>query len=203
MDEATSTVAPLGGAYYRCPSLTLYTADATTALAAMPEASVDCLVTSPPYWRLRDYGSDAWSGGRYGCQHQTSAVAPTVHVGRFACQRCRAVRERTQLGLEPEADDYVAALCRVFSCARRVLTPRATMWINLGDSYSTNSDGYWCKVPGRGRQSTSARLPTFPTRTCSGCRGESPSPSSATAGSCATPSPGTSRALCPRPSVTA
>jgi DNA modification methylase len=46
----------------------------------------------------------------------------------------------------------VNALRRVFSCARRVLTPRATMWINLGDSYSTNSDGYWCSAPGRGKQ---------------------------------------------------
>lgn len=29
---------------------------ALAALQAMPEASVDCVVTSPPYWRMRDYG---------------------------------------------------------------------------------------------------------------------------------------------------
>ena len=30
--------------------------DARTALAALPEKSVRCCVTSPPYWGLRDYG---------------------------------------------------------------------------------------------------------------------------------------------------
>jgi DNA modification methylase len=34
----------------------LLTGDARTVLAQMPEASVDCVVTSPPYWRQRDYG---------------------------------------------------------------------------------------------------------------------------------------------------
>ncbi len=37
----------------------------------------------------------------------------------------------------------------MFAAARRVLAPRATVWINLGDSYSTNSDGYWCTEPGQ------------------------------------------------------
>ncbi|MGC7097673.1 DNA-methyltransferase [Amycolatopsis lurida] len=77
-------------------------------------------MTSPPYWRLRDY-------------------APSGH---------------TQIGLEPTAEAYVTALRRVFAAARRVLTPRATMWINLGDSYSTNSDGYQCAAPGQARQPT-------------------------------------------------
>ncbi len=30
-------------------------ADALTALAKMPNESVQCVVTSPPYWGLRDY----------------------------------------------------------------------------------------------------------------------------------------------------
>ncbi len=34
----------------------LLTGDARTVLAGLPEASVDCVVTSPPYWRQRDYG---------------------------------------------------------------------------------------------------------------------------------------------------
>lgn len=36
--------------------LTLHIADVETALSAMPADSVDCVVTSPPYWGLRDYG---------------------------------------------------------------------------------------------------------------------------------------------------
>lgn len=34
----------------------LWTGDARTILAGMPPASVDCVVTSPLYWRQRDYG---------------------------------------------------------------------------------------------------------------------------------------------------
>jgi len=35
---------------------TLYVADCREAMAAMPERSVHCVVSSPPYWGLRDYG---------------------------------------------------------------------------------------------------------------------------------------------------
>lgn len=34
----------------------LYHGDVRQVLAGMPDASVDCIVTSPPYWQLRDYG---------------------------------------------------------------------------------------------------------------------------------------------------
>lgn len=35
---------------------TLYTGDTLATLAGMPSGSVDCIVTSPPYFGLRDYG---------------------------------------------------------------------------------------------------------------------------------------------------
>lgn len=35
---------------------TIYTGDALAMLKAMPDESVDCCVTSPPYYGLRDYG---------------------------------------------------------------------------------------------------------------------------------------------------
>ena len=35
---------------------TIYQGDAATVLATFPAASIDCAVTSPPYWGLRDYG---------------------------------------------------------------------------------------------------------------------------------------------------
>lgn len=37
-------------------------ADALTELRKMPDQSVDCCVTSPPYWGLRDYGVDGQLG---------------------------------------------------------------------------------------------------------------------------------------------
>lgn len=51
--------------------------------------------------------------------------------------------------MEPTAGDYIATLRAVFAAARRVLAPRATVWVNVGDSYSSNSDGYWCSTPGQ------------------------------------------------------
>jgi len=37
------------------PGARLYCGDAVDVLAALPEASVQCVVTSPPYWGLRSY----------------------------------------------------------------------------------------------------------------------------------------------------
>jgi DNA modification methylase len=36
--------------------------DCLTVLATMPDGSVDCVVTSPPYWGLRDYGVNGQLG---------------------------------------------------------------------------------------------------------------------------------------------
>lgn len=44
------------GAWYSDGELTLIHDDAFHALRNMPVSSVDCTVTSPPYWGLRDYG---------------------------------------------------------------------------------------------------------------------------------------------------
>lgn len=38
------------------PALTILTGDACEQLATLPDESVNCCVTSPPYWGLRDYG---------------------------------------------------------------------------------------------------------------------------------------------------
>ena len=43
--------------------VTLYHGDVLTTLRELPAESVDCVVTSPPYWGLRDYGTGAWEGG--------------------------------------------------------------------------------------------------------------------------------------------
>ncbi|PFG17216.1 site-specific DNA-methyltransferase (cytosine-N4-specific) [Propionicimonas paludicola] len=42
--------------YYSDDSVTLFHGDALAVLRELPDASVDCCVTSPPYFGLRDYG---------------------------------------------------------------------------------------------------------------------------------------------------
>ena len=43
-------------------SFELLQGDCTKVLATLPDASVQCCVTSPPYWGLRDYGADSQLG---------------------------------------------------------------------------------------------------------------------------------------------
>ncbi|MEU0521799.1 site-specific DNA-methyltransferase [Streptosporangium sp. NPDC006007] len=91
--------------YWRDEHTTLYLGDAREVLSEIPDRSVDCLVTSPPYYGLRDY-----CPGQY--------------------------------GQEPTPDDYVDTLRTTFAEARRVLADDGTCWLNLGDVYAANSDGY-------------------------------------------------------------
>jgi site-specific DNA-methyltransferase (cytosine-N4-specific) len=42
--------------YYADPSLTVHIGDCRAVMADMEPESVHCVVTSPPYWGLRDYG---------------------------------------------------------------------------------------------------------------------------------------------------
>lgn len=101
-------------------------------------------VTSPPYWSLRDYGVEptVW-GGEGGCEHQDFPF----WVGKGSpicwqddiCQRCGAWRGA--LGLEPTPALYVAHMVEVFREVRRALRPDATLWLNIGDSYSSGGRG--------------------------------------------------------------
>jgi DNA modification methylase len=94
-------------------SARLLRGDALAGLAQLPDESVQCVVTSPPYWGLRDYGNDG------------------------------------QLGLEPSPEEYTARLVGVFREVRRVLREDGTLWLNLGDSYT--SGGRKERDPGRSK----------------------------------------------------
>ena len=48
--------------HYQDEQMTLHHGDAATVLATLPSGSVDCIVTSPPYFGLRDYGVDGQIG---------------------------------------------------------------------------------------------------------------------------------------------
>ena len=43
-------------------------------LKELPEESIDCIVTSPPYWALRDYQTATWEGGDPNCDHQIGRI---------------------------------------------------------------------------------------------------------------------------------
>lgn len=60
---------------------TLHCGDALSVLKTMPDASVDCIVTSPPYWGLRDYGHAEQIGLEPTHQHYVSALASLFSEG--------------------------------------------------------------------------------------------------------------------------
>ena len=45
--------------------------DVLDRLKELPDNIVQTVVTSPPYWGLRDYGTAKWEGGDPGCDHST------------------------------------------------------------------------------------------------------------------------------------
>lgn len=100
-------------------------------LRGMPSESIDCVVTSPPYWALRDYGSEpVIYGGADGCAHEWS--------GQY-CTKCGAWKG--QLGLEPTPQEYIDHLLILFDEVKRVLKPTGACWVNLGDTYNGNKKG--------------------------------------------------------------
>jgi DNA modification methylase len=143
--------------------------DALALLREMPDESVRCCVTSPPYWGLRDYGTAKWEGGADGCDHKGMPLASSsssslagytsedVKMRTFTmpqgqtCRKCGAARIDAQLGLEATPEEYVARMVEVFSEVRRVLTKDGTLWLNLGDSYATGA-GKVGACPGGGEQ---------------------------------------------------
>lgn len=135
-------------------------------LPTLEAQSVQCCVTSPPYWGLRDYGTATWEGGESGCGHVAMEKPPTIGSSstlgypsdggprritegnqyhnaykaqyRDQCAKCGARRRDSQLGLEATPEEYVANMVKVFREVWRVLRDDGTLWVNIGDSYASN-----------------------------------------------------------------
>ena len=161
--------------------LTLYGGDCREVLRELPDESVHCVVTSPPYWGLRDYGTASWDGGDPECDHK--ALAPTTPTGTgdgprdaarsgqprptrrrasaaSASRRCGARRIDSQLGLEATPEEFVANMVDVFREVRRVLRKDGTLWLNLGDSYAARIRRGDDADRGRRRRATAPRRST-------------------------------------------
>ncbi|AQT25879.1 DNA methylase [Mycobacterium phage SimranZ1] len=62
--------------YYQDDQVTLYHGDALDVATQLGPAAVDCIVTSPPYYGLRDYGTE----GQYGLEESPAAYVETMRV---------------------------------------------------------------------------------------------------------------------------
>jgi site-specific DNA-methyltransferase (adenine-specific) len=139
----------------------IYNENCLDTMARMPDSFLDCVVTSPPYYGLRSYGTEPqiW-GGDKNCNHiwdehytppnggkshpeRPSAVGANRSMNDMPirgegytthfCQLCNAWRG--ELGLEPTFQLYLAHLTDIFREVKRVLKPTGTVWVNLGDSF--------------------------------------------------------------------
>ena len=81
-------------------------ADVMDALREMPDESVHCVVTSPPYFGLRAY-------------------LPADHPDKAR-----------EIGSEPTLDEHIARLVEVMREVRRVLRSDGICWLNYGDAYA-------------------------------------------------------------------
>lgn len=86
-------------------SIRIIVGDCLARMAEIATASVQCVVTSPPYFGLRSY-------------------LPPGHPDKAR-----------EIGQEKRHDDYITNLVAVFREVRRTLRPDGTVWLNVGDVY--------------------------------------------------------------------
>ena len=77
--------------------------DALEVLGRLSSECVQCVVTSPPYWGLRDY------------------------------------KIKGQIGLEATLEEFLGRLVAVFREVKRVLKEDGTLWLNIGDGYTSGN----------------------------------------------------------------
>ena len=83
------------------PSGEILIGDSRKVLVEFPTGFFQTVVTSPPYWGLRDYGIEG------------------------------------QIGAENTVEHFLSDLVDVFREVRRTLRDDGTMWLNIGDSYTS------------------------------------------------------------------
>ncbi|QFG11126.1 methyltransferase [Mycobacterium phage QueenHazel] len=62
--------------YYQDDQVTLHHGDALAVARELPDGAANCIVTSPPYYGLRDYGAE----GQYGLEESPAAYVETMRV---------------------------------------------------------------------------------------------------------------------------
>lgn len=102
----------------------VYMGDVYHSLRRLPSDSCQTVITSPPYWGLRDY-----------------------HI-------------EGQIGSEENLEEYISALVKVFCQVRRVLKEDGTLWLNLGDSYTSGGRTWRAPDKKNPARAMSYRAPT-------------------------------------------
>jgi DNA modification methylase len=150
--------------------MSLLLSQANALRIPLADQSVHCVVTSPPYWGLRDYGLPllVWppsqdNGAWRTCRHEWGDEIPgdlrggsgpnakEAYAGDGKNTYARQVGRgswcqkcgawRGYLGLEPAPELYIEHIVMIFHEIRRVLRDDGVVWLNLGDSYAATPKG--------------------------------------------------------------
>jgi DNA modification methylase len=109
--------------------VTLHHGHVLDVLPTLRAESVNCVVTSPPYYGLRDYAvpPSAWPEVEFS---PMPGLEPTTVPAMTSC-----------LGLEPTPTAFIAHIVEIFRQVHRVLRSDGVLWLNIGDSYAGKANG--------------------------------------------------------------
>ena len=133
--------------------------NALDGLKKLPDESIDMVITSPPYYNLRNYGKitesiwdetvkcrhvfgDPITLKRTGGGQNSKVFNNRINIDSFTSKSCFCIKcgaWKGQLGLETDFHLYIKHLLDIFSEVKRVLKPDGTCWINIGDSYGNSN----------------------------------------------------------------
>lgn len=110
--------------------------DAYDLVSKLAPASVDLILTSPPYWGLRTYG----------LKHNQDIAREWADPAIPSYDWYR--QHGGLLGMEPTPEWFVAHLAEIMTAAVPAMKPSGSMWINLGDTYFAR----WASIRDQGRR---------------------------------------------------
>ena len=147
--------------FFEIKDIKLYCGHVVEVLKTLESDSINCCVTSPPYWALRNYNTNSqiWDENT-NCKHiwgkkkikklnlqagnpefkrklREQASNYKSSQGNF-CIKCGSWRG--ELGLEPDYNLYIKHLCDIFNEIKRILKKDGTCFVNLGDTYGGTGD---------------------------------------------------------------
>lgn len=115
--------------------------DAYDLMGSLAPASIDLVITSPPYWGLRTYGQ---AHNAEILREWLAEEPDAIHGPPYDWYRAHG----GQLGMEPIPDWFVDHLVEIFQRGAAALKPGGNMWINIGDTYFAR----WSSIRYSGRQ---------------------------------------------------
>lgn len=153
------------GLFFSDKNCQIFSGDCRGILKELEKESVNCIVSSPPFWGLRRYAGpqeQVWDSMITQCEHQWQEAPPrrprnksdikdiyskqaTVEGSAYKasggdfCSICGAWRGA--LGLEPTPELYVKHLIEILELMRKVLRKDGVVFINLDDTRASSPPG--------------------------------------------------------------